>query len=226
MYAAILSESIGGVSESMGGFLKAQGSGARLFSLLDKDASAAASSLDVIETQPIKLSPNYEPTIQFTDVQFAFPSHPTVTVLNEVTFRLTKGEFLGLTGSSGSGKSSILSLLMRFYNPSRGTISLDGFDIKDLVRYMSFRLITLAFLPIPTPLETIPQDPEWLRSQLGTVRQEPILFHASVFENVAYGKPDATRSEVIEACKCLYPEQPPHSVIQLMLIWLIVPLML
>jgi ABC-type multidrug transport system fused ATPase/permease subunit len=145
MYAAILSESIGGVSESMGGFLKAQGSGARLFSLLDKDPSATNSSLDATATQPIRLSPNYETTIQFTDVQFAFPFHPTVTVLNEVTFRLTKGEFLGLTGTSGSGKSSILSLLMRFYNPSRGTISLDGFDIKDLVRYLSVDLSHLFF---------------------------------------------------------------------------------
>lgn len=137
MYAAILSESIGGVSESLGGFLKAQGSGARLFSLLDKDTSIAidkTAPFNTTETLPIKLSPNYEPTVQFNEVQFAFPSHPTVNILNEVSFRITKGEFLGLTGSSGSGKSSIIALLMRFYDPSRGSISLDGFDIKDLVR--------------------------------------------------------------------------------------------
>jgi len=138
MYAAILSESISGVSESIGGFLKAQGSGARLFSLLDKSpltytGDSSTNTLDAVETQPIRLSPNYEPTIQFQDVQFAFPSHPNVHVLNEVTFTLTKGSLLGLTGSSGSGKSSIIALLLRFYEPCRGSISLDGFDMRDLV---------------------------------------------------------------------------------------------
>ena len=138
MYAAILSESIGGVSESVGGFLKAQGSGARLFSLLDRDPSLtinnpSTTDYQADETQPIKLSPNYEPTIYFQDVQFAFPSHPSSQVLNGVSFRLSKGEFLGLTGSSGSGKSSIIALLLRFYDTSRGSITLDGFDIKDLV---------------------------------------------------------------------------------------------
>jgi ABC-type multidrug transport system fused ATPase/permease subunit len=163
MYAAILSEAVGGgISESVGGVLKAQGgfrvywffhlcsyycflhylfkgSGARLFSLLDKDPSSNfishAGSLEDSQTQPIKLSPKYEPTIQFEDVKFAFPSHPNTQILNEVSFRLTNGEFLALTGSSGSGKTSIIALLLRFYEPSGGSISLDGFDIKDLVRY-------------------------------------------------------------------------------------------
>mmetsp|Transcript_57295 Transcript_57295/g.121590 ORF Transcript_57295/g.121590 Transcript_57295/m.121590 type:complete len:205 (-) Transcript_57295:441-1055(-) len=82
---------------------------------------------------------------------------------------------LAITGSSGSGKSSIISLLVRFYAPLLGRITLDGRDIQDL-------------------------DVEWLRSQIGLVGQEPILFHASIFDNVAYGKPNATREEVVEAC--------------------------
>ena len=155
MYAAILSESIGGVSESMGGFLKAQGSGARLFSLLDKDPTLTMNNpsntdYDAVETQPIKLSPNYEPTIQFQNVQFSFPSHPSVQILNEVSFRLSKREFLGLTGSSGSGKSSIISLLLRFYDPSRGSITLDGFDIKDLVRVLLYVGIFVVCLTLLT----------------------------------------------------------------------------
>ncbi|KAL7486947.1 hypothetical protein ACHAW6_015330 [Cyclotella cf. meneghiniana] len=177
MYAAILAEGVGEISESVGGFLKAQGSGARLFSLLDRDTSFDTSNAaaDVIKSQHLQLSPNYKPTIEFQNVQFSYPSHPAVPILQEVSFSLTNGDFLALTGSSGSGKSSIISLLLRFYDPSRGSITIDGVDIKDL-------------------------DVEWLRSQIGTVRQEPILFHASVFENVAYGKPDATKNEVIEAC--------------------------
>jgi len=82
---------------------------------------------------------------------------------------------LAVTGSSGSGKSSIASLLLRLREPSSGRITLDGVDIHEL-------------------------DVEWLRSQIGAVSQEPILFHASVFENVAYGKPDATHDDVITAC--------------------------
>ena len=80
------------------------------------------------------------------------------------------------TGTSGSGKSSIISLLCRFYEPAAsGRITLGGRDIRDL-------------------------DVEWLRSQIGLVGKEPILFHASVFENVAYGNPRATHDEVVTAC--------------------------
>lgn len=134
MYAAILSESIGGVSESVGGFLKAQGSGARLFSLLDESSNVGSTSLDMAKTQPIKLLANFEPIIQFQNIQFSFPTHPSVQVLNAVSFSLLNGELLGLTGGSGSGKSSIIALLLRFYDPSHGSITLDGFDIKHLVR--------------------------------------------------------------------------------------------
>eukprot|EP00956_Cyclotella_meneghiniana_P001946 scaffold2132_cov66-Cyclotella_meneghiniana.AAC.7 len=175
MYAAILSESIGGVSESVGGFLKAQGSGARLFSLLDESSSVKSMSVDMAKTQPINLSANFEPIIRFQNIQFSFPTHPSVQVLNDVSFSLLNGELLGLTGSSGSGKSSIIALLLRFYDPSKGSITLDGFDIKQL-------------------------EVEWLRSQIAIVRQEPILFHGTILENVAYGKSDASRSEVIQAC--------------------------
>lgn len=136
MYAAILAEGVGEISESVGGFLKAQGSGARLFSLLDRDTAFAAG--DVIQTQHLQLSPNYKPTIEFQNVQFSYPSHPAVPILQEVSFSLTNGDFLALTGSSGSGKSSIISLLLRFYDPSRGSITIDGVDIKTLVRCCLF----------------------------------------------------------------------------------------
>lgn len=137
MYAAILAEGVGEISESVGGFLKAQGSGARLFALLDKDTPCASDttliSWDGTHTKPLKLAANYKPTIRFQDVKFSYPSHPTLPILDEVSLSLANGEFLALTGSSGSGKSSIISLLLRFYDPSRGAITLDGVDIKDLV---------------------------------------------------------------------------------------------
>jgi len=182
MYAGHLADSTLQLSEATGGFLKAQGSGARLFALLDREQPMSAQNATTPFDNPEKylpvattLPPSYNTTIRFEGVEFAYPSHPDTAILNEVSFTLTNGEMLAITGSSGSGKSSIISLLMNFYEPMSGRITLDGRDIRDL-------------------------DVDWLRSQIGLVGQEPILFHASVFENVAYGKPDATREEVIEAC--------------------------
>jgi len=183
MFAGHLAEGVSEISESVGGFLKAQGSGARLFSLLDRDspdfddrATKRTKSVDISNHRLVKTLPSsYKPTVRFDSIRFSYPSHPNVPILNEVSFTLTNGEMLAVTGSSGSGKSSIASLLLRLREPSSGRITLDGVDIHEL-------------------------DVEWLRSQIGAVSQEPILFHASVFENVAYGKPDATHDDVITAC--------------------------
>lgn len=180
LYAGHLSESVIELSTATGGILQAQGSGTRLFALLEKggeqsildpDGTKSTSSRKTAAT----LSPSYNPTIRFEDVKFAYPAHPHTPILNNLTFTLKYGEMLALTGLSGSGKSSIISLLMRFYEPNSGIITLDGVDIREL-------------------------DVDWLRNQVGLVGQEPILFHASVFENVAYGKPHSTKDEVIEAC--------------------------
>ena len=180
LYAGHLSESVIELSTATGGILQAQGSGARLFALLEKggeqsfldtDGTKVKTSRAPAATLPI----SYNPTIRFEDVEFAYPAHPHTPILNNLSFTLRYGEMLALTGLSGSGKSSIVSLLMRFYEPNSGRISLDGVDIRDL-------------------------GIDWLRSQIGLVGQEPILFHASVFDNVAYGKPHSTQDEVIEAC--------------------------
>jgi ABC-type multidrug transport system fused ATPase/permease subunit len=178
MYAGHLTESVIELSHATGGFLQAQGSGARLFALLET-GEAKSYDAEIITTRAagsaMSLPPSYNPTIRFEEVEFAYPAHPHMPVLTKLSFTLRYGEMLALTGLSGSGKSSIMSLLMRFYEPNSGRITLDGVDIKDL-------------------------DIDWLRSQVGLVGQEPILFHASVFENVAYGKPHSTHDEVIEAC--------------------------
>ena len=180
LYAGHLSESVIELSTATGGILQAQGSGARLFALLEKDGEHSfldpdTDEVNTFRTAATTLPALYNPTIRFEEVEFAYPAHPHMPVLNNLSFTLRCGEMLALTGLSGSGKSSIVSLLMRFYEPKSGRITLDGVDIRDL-------------------------DIDWLRSQFGLVGQEPILFHASVFENVAYGKPHSTHDEVIEAC--------------------------
>ena len=99
-----------------------------------------------------------------------------IPVLNGISFDIPEGEFLGLMGPSGSGKTTLAGLILRLSDPQNGAISIDGVDIRDYQR-------------------------ESLRSEIGVVLQDSILFRATVNENIAYGKPDATGEEIIAAAK-------------------------
>lgn len=167
IYAGHLAAGISEISESASGFLRAQGSGARLFALLDKQPQQFSGTTT--------LPPDYKGVIRFEGVTFAYPGHPNAHILKDFSLTIQEGDLMAVTGRSGCGKSSLLALLLRFYEPSQGTISIDGVDIREL-------------------------DLDWLRGQMGTVRQEPILFAATVAENIAYGSPSATRAEIVQAC--------------------------
>ena len=126
MFAGHLAESVLEMSESVGGFLRAQGSGARLFYLLGRDSfdvCDATTRVDGGETLPI----SYKADIEFDDISFRYPSRSeSPLVLDELSFKLQEGEMLAIAGSSGSGKSSVMSLLMKFYAPTSGSIKLGG----------------------------------------------------------------------------------------------------
>jgi len=107
---------------------------------------------------------------------FSYPSRPNIRVLHRLSLECPPGKSLALVGQSGSGKSTIVNLLLRFYEPTKGSIYIDGVDIKDI-------------------------DISYLRSQIGLVSQEPVLFAGTIRENILYGRPDATEDEVIEAAK-------------------------
>lgn len=98
-------------------------------------------------------------------MHFAYPARPEVPIFQDFSLSIPSGSVTALVGPSGSGKSTVLSLLLRLYDPASGTISLDGHDIRQL-------------------------NPVWLRSKIGTVSQEPILFSCSIAENIAYGADD------------------------------------
>ncbi|CAF1024330.1 unnamed protein product [Adineta ricciae] len=114
--------------------------------------------------------------IQFSEVCFRYPSRPDTLVLNRVSFDIKPGQTIALVGSSGSGKSTCVHLLTRFYDPHAGSIKIDGISIKDY-------------------------DLEWLRQQIGVVNQEPILFHGTIRDNILLGKQTATDQELEEAAK-------------------------
>jgi ABC-type multidrug transport system fused ATPase/permease subunit len=112
--------------------------------------------------------------VKFERVSFAY--EPGKTVLHDVDFEAKPGEMIALVGPSGSGKSTLLSLLLRFYDPQQGCVRVDDVDVRDC-QYRS------------------------LRRKISIVPQEPILFSTSIAENIAYGRPDATREEIVAAAK-------------------------
>jgi ATP-binding cassette subfamily B protein len=114
-------------------------------------------------------------------VRFAYPTRPDTEVLSGLDLEIRSGEVVALVGASGAGKSTIAALVGRLYDPTSGRVLLDGRDLREL-------------------------DPAWLRSQIGVVPQEPVLFSSSVEENVRYGRPDATHEEVVLACRAAHAD--------------------
>ncbi|KAL9856011.1 ABC transporter B family member 10 [Arabidopsis thaliana] len=119
---------------------------------------------------------NVEGTIELKGVHFSYPSRPDVTIFSDFNLLVPSGKSMALVGQSGSGKSSVLSLVLRFYDPTAGIIMIDGQDIKKL------------------KLKS-------LRRHIGLVQQEPALFATTIYENILYGKEGASESEVMEAAK-------------------------
>ena len=114
--------------------------------------------------------------VEFDGVGFAYPVRPEVRVLDDVNLRLEPGRVVALVGPSGAGKSTVAAMLLRLYDPIDGVIRLDGYDLPSL-------------------------DARWLRTQIGTVAQEPVLFSTAVAANIRYGRPEAPDAEVEAAAR-------------------------
>lgn len=153
----------------------------RLNQRLQMAASAAERVFEILDAQPeiedkknaVELPP-IRGNIKFEDVVFTYDGDKRA--LDGVTFEAKAGQMIGLSGPSGAGKTTLINLLSRFYETSEGKITIDGHDIRD-VKVRS------------------------LRDQISIVLQEPFLFHGSIADNIAYSKPDSTKSEVIAAAK-------------------------
>ena len=118
--------------------------------------------------------------IEVRDVTFAYPTRPDAPVCTKLSLKISAGQMVALVGPSGCGKSTLIQLLERFYDPTAGSVLLDGADLKTL-------------------------NLKWLRSQLGLVAQEPILFLGSISDNIGYGKEGATKEEIEAAAKMANP---------------------
>lgn len=146
----------------------AVGAASSVFTIIDR-----VPEIDPYDTRgkkPLKVNGH----IEFKDVGFQYPARPEVKVLQDFTLSIEPGKTVALVGSSGAGKSTVVGLLLRFYDVALGKVLLDGVDIREL---------NLA----------------WLRSQIGVVSQEPILFATTIYENIRYGQDDVSRAEIVQA---------------------------
>ncbi|KAJ7411743.1 nuclear pore complex protein Nup133 [Willisornis vidua] len=159
MYAFWVGISIGGLSSFYSELMKGLGAGGRLWELIERKPQLPFN-------EGITLGKDtFRGALEFKDVEFAYPTRPETSIFKDFSLSIPAGSVVALVGPSGTGKSTIVSLLLRLYDPISGTITVDGFDIRQL-------------------------NPLWFRTKIGTVSQEPILFSCSIAENIAYGAED------------------------------------
>lgn len=169
MYTAYLGGGMVSLTSFFASLMKGLGAGARVFELIDRESNVALGKGEVLQVTG-------RLPVRFEDVHFTYPSRPEQPILRGVTLDIEPGQSYALVGGSGAGKSSVHSLLLRFYDPNQGKILLDGRDLA------SFR-------------------PESVRKHLAFVPQEPILFDGTLEENIKYGTPSATREDVVLAAR-------------------------
>lgn len=169
-FTAIFSAIVGGMSlgqsfSNLGAFSKGKAAGYKLMEIIKQKPSI------IQDPTNGKCLDEVNGNIEFKNVTFSYPSRPDVIIFRDFSIFFPAGKTVAVVGGSGSGKSTVVSLIERFYDPNAGQVLLDNVDIKTL-------------------------QLRWLRDQIGLVNQEPALFATTILENILYGKPEATMAEV------------------------------
>jgi ATP-binding cassette, subfamily B, bacterial len=170
LYAVLLATSGASLSEVWGDVQRAAGAALRLLELLAEQPAIRAPAM------PARLPGPLRGRIAFEDVTFKYPTRPGQSALEAFSLTVEPGETVALVGPSGAGKTTVLQLLLRFYDPSSGTVRLDGVDISAV-------------------------DPAELRGAIGLVPQDPVIFSADAFENIRFGRPEASEAEARAAAE-------------------------
>ncbi|WP_426748000.1 ABC transporter transmembrane domain-containing protein [Myxococcus faecalis] len=167
IYTSLVALSLSAVAEVWADFMRASGAAERVFELVDRVPAIPAGGHQL---------PSVKGHVEFRGVRFSYPTRADVPVLQGLDLELKPGEVVAVVGPSGGGKSTLASLMSRFYDPQGGAVVLDGH-----------------------PLTTL--EPEWLRRNVGMVAQEPQLFSCSIADNIRYARPGATDAEVEHAAR-------------------------
>ena len=170
IYSVMVAGSVAALSEIFGELQRAAGATERLIELLHAEDSVHDPARPAALPSPVRGE------IGFHDVHFTYPARPDVAALDGVTLTIAPGETVALVGPSGAGKTTIIQLILRFYDPDCGSVTLDGVALRALAR----------------------QD---FRRHIALVPQDPVIFAASARENIRFGRPDASDDEIEQAAR-------------------------
>jgi len=174
-YAVIVAGAVGALRESYGDFQRAAGAAGRMMELLSIIPEISPPK------QPVTLPEPPMGSVKIENITFHYPTRPNDAVLSDLSIEVAPGETVAVVGPSGAGKSTVFQLLLRFYDPQRGSITVDGVDIRAA-------------------------DPANVRARIGVVPQDTMIFADTARENIRYSKPDATNDEVMEAVRAAAAE--------------------
>jgi len=177
MYVIILASAFAILGEVYGDLLRAAGATERLMELLGTRSSITSPSNPA--PAPVLYAGS---AINFESINFNYPSRPNQAALTDFTLAVSPGQTVAIVGPSGAGKSTVFQLLLRFYDPASGRIVLDGVATRDMALHD-------------------------LRQRIGIVPQDAVIFSSSALENIRYGKPDATDTEVKNAAKAAFADE-------------------
>ncbi|MCH7931041.1 MAG: ATP-binding cassette domain-containing protein [Proteobacteria bacterium] len=169
-YAVVVAGAVGALSEVVGELQRAAGATERLMELLAVKPEITAPA------NPTALPEPPRGAVVFDDVTFRYPTRPERSALDGFSLRVAPGETVALVGPSGAGKTTVFQLLLRFYDPQSGDITLDGVRLPEA-------------------------DPHALRARMALVSQDPVVFAADAWDNIRYGRPDATDAQVRAAAE-------------------------
>jgi len=172
-YAIVVAGALGALSEVYGELQRAAGAAERLAELLEVAPTVA------VPARPRALPLPARGAVAFEDVTFHYPSRPDRSALESVSLDVAPGERVALVGPSGAGKTTMFQLLLRFHDPERGVVRLDGVDLREA-------------------------DPQAVRGRIGVVPQEAVIFATSALENIRYGRQDASEAEVLAAAEAAH----------------------
>ncbi|MEE1545577.1 MAG: ATP-binding cassette domain-containing protein, partial [Alphaproteobacteria bacterium] len=174
-FAVVVAGAVGAVSEVYGDLQRAAGATERLLELLAVEPDVA------VPTDPEPLPAPAEGALAFKDVTFHYPSRPDSASLSGINLTVAPGERVALVGPSGAGKTTVFQLLLRFYDPLAGSVTLDGVDVERT-------------------------DPRALRERFALVAQEPVIFSGDAWDNIRYGRSEASDEEVRAAARAAAAE--------------------